>query len=346
MNHLEELIREAMSETNPTAVTYPSQETIHAAAVEIIKVLKFGVTDLRSAIFELIYRSPIKRLLIRPLAGKINLSFGHVVTIEKDVDRRNDFKQLFRDNVFHDTVQYQASGGQFELHKSIVARMVFYQARYTHRLRFLEAGANPFSSDFPKSFWEKEYPDEPIFYGETPADTMYSDEDLNEWSNGTYQRSIPKNKKESQKHSPPPVSSFKKQLDETVTTAAAVKNTSLPEEPKISKHQEEKNARQKRIQDFIVLCFNALRYNDKSASQCLIESIWYNADKGQQYVVQSAADSSGSSKEYILTFLEQYYLERYLTLSEQGPIIDKEIRREINKMLISGVGKNGARLIK
>uniref|UniRef100_A0AAU7PF56 Uncharacterized protein n=1 Tax=Burkholderia phage vB_BgluM-SURPRISE13 TaxID=3159457 RepID=A0AAU7PF56_9VIRU len=305
----------------------PDQETIHKTAIEFVKVIETGVSNLREAIFGVLWLANNKKYLFRSLEDAIDRAHGNIVRNSKDVSYQNEFKQMFRKKVFYTTGAYAYRGGQFALYPEILSRIMMYQARYRSRKRFLNPDANPFLDDFPQSFWRKENTAESIYSNVLPDESHYDPADIIEWRGETVPE-LP----------PEPVEPMVKEEPAEPPLA--------PAESVVSKRQEEKNERRRKEHEFAILCFNALRYNDDSASQCLVEAIWYNADRGQQYIVQEAMKKSGAGKDFILALLEQYYLERFLAVGEHGPIIDKEIVVEVKGLLRSGVGANGVRLIR
>lgn len=326
----------------PLSKIRPDEDTVHKVSIEFVKVLEKGVSNLREAIFGVVWLIKDHKYLFRSLEDAIDRAHGNVVKDSKDVGYQNEFKQMFRNKIFYTTGAYSYRGGQFAVYPEIVDMILKYQTRYRFRNRFLGPGTDPFSDNFPQSFWKKENKSESNFPGTRTDERNYSVDDLDAWYTGSYR---------TQPYRPPPVPdpvhlTVVKNNPIQMPSKSVTEETQVTEEPKLTKHQEEKNARRKKEYEFAVLCFNALRYNDSTAVQCLLEALWYNADKGQQYIVQSAAKKSGSSTDFILAMIEQYYIERFLAVGEVGPIIDKEIKGEIKNLLISGVGKNGVRLIK
>lgn len=319
----------------------PDARMIHKAAVEIVKVLEKGVTDLREAIYGVVWLANGKKFLFRGLEDAIERAHGGIVRNYKDVGYQIEFKQMFRDKIFYTTGAYSYRGGQFAIYPEIVGLVSKYQKRYHYRKRFLGSDVNPFSTDFPPSFWTWNHRSE-LLYSDIdvlPDESTYNQYDITTWRVGHYSERSDAVKTES----PTPPANV---IILPVAKEESAGKIPVVEEPKLSKHQEEKIARQKKEHDFAILCFNALRYNDNSAAHCLVEAIWYNAGKGQQYIVQTASEKSGSGKEIILALIEQYYGERFLSVSEHGPIIDKVIAGEIKKIMLSPVGKNGSRLIR
>lgn len=331
----DEIFKEASSKIRPDSLM------VHNAAVEIVKVLEKGVANLREAIYGVVWLAKDQKFLFRSLEDAIERAHGNIVRDYKDVGYQTEFKQMFRDKIFYTTGAYGYRGGQFMMYPEIVSLVNKYQRRYRYRERFLGKDVDPFSANFPRTFWTWNHQTEMLFssMGTLPDESTYDPDEIAAWKTGQY----PERSAQTEVEKPPassnviPLSSVKEE---------PVEKTPVVEEPKLTKHQEEKIARQKKEHDFAILCFNALRYNDSSAAQCLLEAIWYNADKGQQYIVQEAAKKSGSGKEIILALIEQYYGERFLAVGENGPIIDKDIRGEIKKIMLSGVGANGVRLIK